>query len=146
MVVWTSETFCMTTVFCYNYGEHACWCLLCILKSLARDNIILYSLSQRQAIAIMSAKSKKSERGTLSSGSAENLSGKRPGSVKANRPSSADVSKYSARSTASLVSFAFLKFVQFSVDIDNSSLIYWVRLSLSLSKLSLQSFHPLIDL
>lgn len=52
----------------------------------------------------MSAK-KKFERGSLSSGSSENLSAKRPGSAKVNRPSSADGSKYSARSTASLVSF-----------------------------------------
>lgn len=57
----------------------------------------------------MSAKNvKKFERGSLSSGSAENLSAKRPRSAKANRPSSVDGSKYSARSTASLVSFVFV--------------------------------------
>ncbi|KAJ7372675.1 hypothetical protein OS493_017948 [Desmophyllum pertusum] len=51
----------------------------------------------------MSAKNvKKFERGSLSSGSAENLSAKRPRSAKANRPSSVDGSKYSARSIASL--------------------------------------------
>ena len=53
----------------------------------------------------MSAKNKKFDRGSLSSGSSENLSAKRPGSAKVNRPNSADGSKYSARSTASLVSF-----------------------------------------
>ena len=52
----------------------------------------------------MSAKNKKFERGVMGSGSAENLSTKRPGSAKSNRPSSADPSKYSARSNASLVS------------------------------------------
>lgn len=46
---------------------------------------------------IMSAKNRKT-------GSAENLTGKRSGSAKTNRPSSADVSKHSARSTASLES------------------------------------------
>ena len=52
----------------------------------------------------MSLKSKKFERGGIASGSAENLSAKRPGSAKSNRPSSADPSKYSARSNASMVS------------------------------------------
>jgi len=50
----------------------------------------------------MSAKNKKFERGSVTSGSSENLSAKRLGSAKVNRPSSADGSKYSARSTASL--------------------------------------------
>lgn len=50
----------------------------------------------------MSAKNKKFERGSLTSGSSENLSAKRPASAKVNRPSSAGGSKYSARSTASL--------------------------------------------
>ena len=52
----------------------------------------------------MSAKNKKFERGSVTSGSSENLSIKRPGSAKVNRPSSADGRNYSARSTASLVS------------------------------------------
>ena len=59
----------------------------------------------------MSAKSKKFERGSLTSGSSENLSAKRPASAKVNRPSSADGSKHSARSTASLVSFKFVSSV-----------------------------------
>lgn len=50
----------------------------------------------------MSLKSKKFERGVIASGSAENLSAKRPSSSKSSRPSSADASKYSARSNASL--------------------------------------------
>ncbi|KAL9956558.1 hypothetical protein ACROYT_G038050 [Oculina patagonica] len=50
----------------------------------------------------MAAKNNKLQRGSFASGSSENLSAKRPGSAKANRPSSADGSKYSARSTASL--------------------------------------------
>ncbi|PFX32011.1 centrosomal protein of 131 kDa-like [Stylophora pistillata] len=50
----------------------------------------------------MSLKSKKFERGGIASGSAENLSAKRPCSAKSNRPSSADPSKYSARSNASM--------------------------------------------
>lgn len=52
----------------------------------------------------MSAKSKKIDKIVSSSGSGENLTAKRPGSAKARRPGSADVGKYSARSTASLVS------------------------------------------
>lgn len=56
----------------------------------------------------MSAK-KKLERGSIASGSSENLSAKRPGSAKVNRPNSADGSKFSARSTASLVSFVLTK-------------------------------------
>lgn len=55
----------------------------------------------------MSSKNSKPERGLMGSASSENLSAKRPGSAKANRPSSADGSKYSARSTASLVGFVF---------------------------------------
>lgn len=50
----------------------------------------------------MSAKSKKIDKTVSSSGSGENLTAKRPGSAKARRPGSADVGKYSARSTASL--------------------------------------------
>ncbi|KAK2557238.1 Centrosomal protein of 131 kDa [Acropora cervicornis] len=50
----------------------------------------------------MSAKSKKIDKTVSSSGSGENLTAKRPGSAKASRPGSADVGKYSARSTASL--------------------------------------------
>lgn len=50
----------------------------------------------------MSAKSKKIDKTVSNSGSGENLTAKRPGSAKARRPGSADVGKYSARSTASL--------------------------------------------
>ena len=58
----------------------------------------------------MSARNKKfeRERGALSSSSTENLTSKKLNSSKASRPSSADFTKYSARSNASLVSFMFL--------------------------------------
>ena len=59
----------------------------------------------------MSAKNKKFERGSVTFGSSGNLSANRPGSAKVNRPSSADGGKYSARSTASLVSFKFVRSV-----------------------------------
>lgn len=60
----------------------------------------------------MSARNKKfeRERGALNSSSTENLTSKKLNSSKASRPSSADFTKYSARSNASLVSLVSFMF------------------------------------